>query len=148
MAYTNYTENLLNGLRTIIGTEFKSKPVILWGEQDKRPGPEYIELHLATTDPTDTTATRRGRLYNVRVEHVSKIKAYPEFKRLVVTGELIERIEQLLYDNLSYSPGGVYHWHDITFGTCNYEAATEEDQDDGYYRASLSVAFHIDKLNQ
>lgn len=148
MHYTNYTENMLNGLRKILGTEFGSRPVIRWGEQDKRPAKEYFELQLANTTPTDTTASRRGRMYSVGISHVCKISTAPEFKRMVVSGEAIERMEQLLYDNRSYFEAGVRVWHDLTIGECDYLAATEEDEEDKYYRAALSIAVHIDKLNQ
>jgi len=148
MAYTNHTENLLTGLRTILGTEFGSKPVIVWGEQDKRPGREYFELRLLRTEPADSGASRRGRLYSVGIAHICKISAVPEFKKLVVSGELIERVEDLLYDNRAYSVSGSYYWHELEFGECDYLAATEKDETDGFSRAELVIKAHIDKLTK
>ena len=136
MSYTNNLEAVTDGLRTILYAEFKPRHVELNPafEPDKMTHGEYIRYWVLDSY-AERYADGETRFYTVEV-----VLYFDMARRIQKTfddvwSERIERLQQVLMDNSSYTPSDTYTWHNINIRV----EPVEKMEDTEVYTARLEL---------
>jgi hypothetical protein len=130
-------QQVLDPLHDLLAGEFAAAVPIWWDTSTPPKGSEWITVTPLTDEYLDRQHPSSTRHYTVRFDYFLRAGGSHQARLQQLVTLRIEQLHHVLYDNSDYSPSGTYRWHDGKVEKIDYQAATEEDAEDGLTRVSV-----------
>jgi len=142
LTFTNiYKDNILDGLKKIISTEFNKMPIYNDTPFVSRGGSMF--LNILIEDDVDEESFTQGKLrkIDVSIKLYQSIQGLQEHnKNKSIQNRYAERIRALIEQNSNYTVSGSTKWINGLVSNIDYEPDLE-DNEDNYLVCELSCEF-------